>query len=176
MLEEVILVDENDVELGRMEKMEAHLHGALHRAVSVFIFNGGGQLLLQKRAAEKYHSPGKWSNTCCTHPRPGESTLDAASRRLYEEMGMNCALVAWSCLLYRSEFENGLIEHEYVHIFVGVTNSLPVVNPLEVEAYQYVELKTLQQNIEQYPERYTTWLGLCIAKLDLKTKENENTA
>lgn len=174
--EEVILVDENDVELGRMGKIQAHRVGALHRAISVFIFNGSGQLLLQRRAAEKYHSPGKWSNTCCTHPRPGEANADAASRRLYEEMGMSCTLIAWGNLLYRSEFENGLIEHEYDHIFIGVTNSLPVMNPSEVEAYKYVELRTLQQDIQQHPERYTSWLGLCLEKMDLKTKENENLA
>ncbi|MDO3642923.1 MAG: isopentenyl-diphosphate Delta-isomerase [Mucilaginibacter sp.] len=176
MEEEVILVDENDNELGRMEKMQAHKVGALHRAVSVFIFNGGGQLLLQKRAAEKYHSPGKWSNTCCTHPRPGEASIDAARRRLNEEMGMDCGLTAWGTLLYCSAFDNGLIEHENDHIFIGVTNSVPVVNPAEVEDYQYVELRTLQQSIQQHPDRYTPWLSLCLDKIDLKKKENENPA
>lgn len=176
MLEEVILVDENDTELGKMEKLQAHITGALHRAVSVFIFNGGGQLLLQKRAAGKYHSPGKWSNTCCTHPRPGETNANAAQRRLFEEMGINCKLIAWCDLLYRTEFDNGLIEHEYDHIFIGVTNVSPVLNPAEVEAYQYVELDSLKQLIQQYPKRYTPWLSLCIEKIDLKTKENESLA
>src|ERR1700744_2607371 len=96
MIENVILVDENDLETGRMEKLQAHISGALHRAVSVFVFNGGGQLLLQQRAAVKYHSAGKWSNTCCTHPRPGESNLAAARRRLKEEMGLDCELFYWN--------------------------------------------------------------------------------
>lgn len=176
MLEEVILVDENDTVLGKMEKMQAHVTGALHRAISVFVFNGGGQLLLQKRAGTKYHSPGKWSNTCCTHPHPGETNAIAARRRLNEEMGMDCELIDWCDLLYRAEFDNGLIEHEYDHIFIGVTNRLPVLNPAEAEAYEYVEMDRLKRLIEEYPERYTPWLSLCLEKIDLKRKENESLA
>jgi len=176
MIEEVILVDKNDTELGSMEKLRAHQVGALHRAVSVFIFNGGGQLLLQKRAAEKYHSPGKWSNTCCTHPRPGETNIDAARRRLSEEMGMHVNLIEWGDLIYRAEFEDGLIEHEFDHIFIGVTNILPVLNPEEAESYQYVELQILRRSIEQNPELYTPWLSLCLDKMDPKTEGNESFA
>lgn len=174
MKDEVILVDENDNEIGRMEKMEAHQRGELHRAVSVFVFNGVGKLLLQQRAAGKYHSPGRWSNTCCTHPQPGETSIEAAHRRLREEMGMDCNLIKWCELLYRAEFDNGLTEHEYDHIFIGVTNNLPVLNPAEVASYRYVEMEDLKKAMDWTPEDYTPWLGLCLKQIELKTKNNAN--
>lgn len=176
MTEQVILVDENDLEIGAMEKMEAHKTGVLHRAISVFIFNGEGQLLLQLRAAGKYHSPGKWSNTCCSHPRPGETNIAAARRRLNEEMGLDCELVDWCSLHYRAEFNNGLVEHEFDHIFIGVTNRLPILNPLEAAAYQYVRMEDLKYAIVENPERFTPWLPLCLEQIELKKKENENNA
>jgi len=176
MIDEVILVDENDRETGTMEKMRAHRKGALHRAVSVFIFNGAGELLLQQRAAGKYHSPGKWSNTCCSHPRPGETELAAARRRLNEEMGMDCELIKWCELLYRAEFDNGLTENEFDHIFLGVTNRLPVINPQEVATYQYMAVEALETAIRQNPERFTHWLPLCLEQIELKKKQNETGA
>lgn len=158
MTEEVILVNERDEFLGTMEKMEAHQKGVLHRAVSVFVFNGGGKLLLQKRALGKYHSPAKWSNTCCTHPRPGETTMDAARRRLREEMGMDCTLIKWGELLYRADLDNGLTEHEFDHIYFGVTNTLPEPNPAEVAAYRFIEMQELVRDLTEHPEQYTPWL------------------
>lgn len=173
-MEQVILVDKNDHEVGIMEKMEAHRSGTLHRAISVFIFNADGQLLLQQRAADKYHCPGKWSNTCCSHPRPGEPTMDAARRRLQEEMGMDCWLVHWCALRYLAAFDNGLTEHEYDHIFLGVTNQLPSFNPREVSAYQYIRLEELNRAIEEKPDRFTPWLSLCLAQIELKKRAYEN--
>src|SRR5919205_4313288 len=123
--EELILVDAQDRELGVKEKLQAHVEGALHRAVSVFVFDGGGRLLLQKRAPTKYHSAGLWSNTACGHPRPGESTLAAARRRLREEMGFDCELREAFQFLYRAELDGELVEHEYDHVFVGVHDRDP---------------------------------------------------
>ena len=176
MAEQVILVDDDDQEIGEMEKMEAHRNGALHRAISVFIFNDGGELLLQLRAAEKYHSPGVWSNTCCSHPRPGETDMAAARRRLNEEMGMDCELVQWCSLHYRAQFDNGLTEHEYDHVFIGVTNTLPVLNPAEVAAFRYIRIEELKDAIAKNPEHFTPWLPLCLEQIELKKKENDNNA
>jgi len=174
MTENVILVDENDVELGVAEKMEAHLTGALHRAVSVFIFNGNGELLLQRRAQGKYHSPGKWSNTCCTHPRLGELTLDAARRRLKEEMGIDSELTSVGTILYRADFENGLVEHELDHLFFGFNDHTPSINQEEVDSYRYIDLDELKIETTTYPERFTPWLNLCLRQIDLKAKSNES--
>lgn len=172
-MEQVILVDENDMELGRMEKMQAHVSGSLHRAISVFVFDGEGKLLLQQRAAGKYHCAGKWSNTCCTHPYPGETNLAAARRRLNEEMGMDCGLMPWGHILYRAAFDNGLIEHEYDHIFIGVSNRLPVINPAEAAAYQYVSIDELKTAIAQHPDEFTPWLSLCLDQIELKNQQTE---
>jgi len=164
--ESVVLVDVNDVALGTMEKMEAHVTGTLHRAISVFVFNSSGDFLLQQRAAEKYHSAGKWSNTCCSHPRSGELNMDAARRRLREEMGMECALEEWFNFVYRAEFDNGLIEHEYDHVFVGKCDELPKPNPQEVAAFRYIGRETLNADIEQNSDNYTEWFKICLKEIN----------
>lgn len=165
MIEEVILVDENDQELGLMEKMEAHLKGHLHRAFSVFIFNTRGELLLQKRSGDKYHSAGKWTNTCCSHPRHGEKTLDAANRRLKEEMGMSCTLVYGFSFLYKATLEDGIFEHEYDHVFFGISDSLPFPDPTEVASFKYVNMNLLLNDINANSEEYTAWLKICFHRV-----------
>ncbi len=155
---QVILVDENDNKIGTMDKLEAHQKGALHRAFSVFIFHPDGRLMLQKRAEDKYHSAGLWTNTCCSHPRPGESVMDAAHRRLKEEMGFDCPLTEVHSLIYRTEFSNGLIEHEFDHVLVGTWNGEPKINPSEVSEWLWVLPETLRDELLRYPEKYSYWL------------------
>ena len=132
MHSKVILVDENDVEKGIMDKMEAHQKGVLHRAFSVFVFNYAGELLLQQRADHKYHSGGLWTNTCCSHPAPGEKIADAAVRRLYEEMGFNCELAHSFSFIYKAHFQNGLTEYEFDHVYIGYSDSIPALNKEEL--------------------------------------------
>jgi isopentenyl-diphosphate delta-isomerase len=169
MEEQVILVDIEDLPVGTMPKMLAHEQGVLHRAFSNFIFNSEGELLLQQRALHKYHSAGKWTNTCCSHPKPGELTLDAAKRRLKEEMGMECNLIYGFNFLYKAIFDNGLIEHELDHVFFGVTDQRPIINLDEVASFKYVKLAELNKNIIENPEDYTAWLKICFNKvLDFK--------
>lgn len=162
MAENVILVDKNDKEIGTMPKMQAHLSGALHRAFSIFIFNKKGQLLLQQRALNKYHSGGKWTNTCCSHPRIGEQTKDAANRRLLEEMGMKCELTYGFNFLYKADVEDGLLEHEYDHVYFGFTDDKPVLNLDEVAAYKYIDLENLSKDLKNHPEQYTEWLKISL--------------
>jgi isopentenyl-diphosphate delta-isomerase len=164
-IEHVILVDDNDAPIGTMEKMEAHQKGLLHRAFSVFIFNTKGQLLIQQRALHKYHSGGKWTNTCCSHPRYGETTLDAAHRRLYEEMGMRCDLRHVFSFSYRAEFDDGLIEHEYDHVFFGICNDIPKINPDEVAAYKYMDMDVLKNELNTNSSLYTEWLKICFDRV-----------
>ena len=163
--EDVVLVDENDRETGTMEKMEAHRKGLLHRAFSVFILDTSGKLLLQKRAAGKYHSPGLWTNTCCSHPRPGEPVYDAAVRRLQEEMGMHCPLSEAFTFIYKADFDNGLTEHEFDHVLVGVSDNKPVPDHGEVESYEYVDLDYLSDDIEKNPGNYTVWFRIAYPKV-----------
>ena len=165
MAENVILVDEKDNEIGTMPKMEAHVSGVLHRAFSVFIFNQNGELLLQQRALDKYHSGGKWTNTCCSHPRVGEETLAAANRRLLEEMGMECELNYGFNFLYKADVENGLIEHEFDHVYYGICDDLPAINLTEVAAYKYVKIDTLRLDLEKNPALYTEWLKISFNKV-----------
>lgn len=165
MAENVILVDQNDTEIGVMPKMEAHLAGVLHRAFSVFIFNTKGQLLLQQRALDKYHSGGKWANTCCSHPRIGEETKDAANRRLLEEMGMNCDLTYGFNFLYKADVQDGLLEHEYDHVYFGVSDDEPIINKAEVADYKYIELSALQNDLINQPQQYTEWLKIAFDKV-----------
>ncbi|MCZ4223060.1 isopentenyl-diphosphate Delta-isomerase [Pedobacter rhodius] len=165
MIEQVILVDKNDVPIGQMEKMEAHKKGELHRAFSIFIFNSENKLLLQQRSAGKYHSGGLWTNTCCSHPRAGESNEAAANRRLKEEMGMNCRLTYAFNFTYKAEFPDGLIEHELDHVFFGYTDQLPEINKDEVESFRYIDLSALEQDIKQQPHLYTPWLKICLEKV-----------
>ena len=165
MEEQVILVDKEDVEIGFMGKMFAHEKGELHRAFSVFIFNKKGELLLQKRALDKYHSAGKWTNTCCSHPRPGELTIDAAKRRLKEEMGMKCELIYGFNFLYKATFTNELTEHEIDHVYFGYSEEEPIINPDEVDAYKYVKLEELKKDMIDNPDDYTAWLKICFNKV-----------
>lgn len=161
----VILVDENDQEIGQIEKLAAHVEGRLHRAFSVFIFNSAGEILLQKRSAAKYHSGGLWSNTCCSHPHPGERTDIAASRRLQEEMGMKSLLFKAFTFIYKSELDNNLTEHELDHVFFGYSNEPPVLNEEEAEDYKYIDPVALQKDIEDNPNDYTVWLKICLDNL-----------
>lgn len=172
--EEVILVDEKDQQIGTMPKLRAHIEGKLHRAFSVFIFNHSGELLLQQRALDKYHSGGKWTNSCCSHPRPGESTLTAAKRRLKEEIGIECELNPAFSFSYKAEFENGLIENEYDHVYFGLSNDLPKLNPEEVASYEYISMEQLQSNMNQDAENYTAWLKICFDEVLTHLKKQEN--
>ncbi|WP_231424333.1 MULTISPECIES: isopentenyl-diphosphate Delta-isomerase [Pedobacter] len=165
MEEHVILVDKHDMPQGRMEKLEAHQKGELHRAFSIFIFNDNQELLLQQRAQNKYHSGGLWTNSCCSHPREGESNLNAAERRLHEEMGMACELSYAFNFLYKVEFEDGLIEHELDHVFFGKSNEQPVINADEVMDFRYISLNLLKKDIEANPNNYTIWLKICLDKV-----------
>jgi isopentenyl-diphosphate delta-isomerase len=160
-MEEVILVNERDEQVGTMEKMEAHIKGELHRAFSVFIFNEKNEMLLQQRALSKYHSAGLWTNACCSHPRPGESTESAATRRLQEELGFNTSITKIFDFKYNSSFNNGLIEHEFDHVFVGAFSGPLHPNPDEVQDYRYNTIEEISNSINSNPEVYTTWF--CIA-------------
>jgi isopentenyl-diphosphate delta-isomerase len=161
--EMVILVDEQDRELGLEEKLRAHELGLLHRAFSVFIFRRNGnivELLLQQRQQYKYHCGGLWTNTCCSHPRAGENVVAAGQRRLQEEMGFSSKLEVAGTFKYRAEFTNGLIEHEYDHVLVGsYKGESIIVDPLEVQAYNWISVSDLQSNLVAEPKLYTPWLA-----------------
>lgn len=165
MTENVILVDTYDKEIGTMPKLEAHLEGLLHRAFSIFIFNKKGDLLLQQRALDKYHSAGKWTNTCCSHPRPGEDTLAAANRRLREEMGMSAELSHAFSFTYQADLLDGLTENEFDHVFFGISDEVPVLNPEEVLNYKYIDMQILAKEIDDYPDNYTAWLKICFNRV-----------
>ena len=155
MKEFVVLVDQNDQKLGLMEKQQAHVAGLLHRAFSVFIFNSKGELMIQQRAANKYHSPTLWTNTCCSHPRDEETYEQAAHRRLQEEMGFDCQLEFKFSFIYKAHLENDLTEHELDHVFIGTFDDEPNLNPEEVMAYRWVELDDLKKDMEKNPQKYT---------------------
>ncbi len=162
MREEVTLVDEHDRALGSAEKLNAHRSGQLHRAVSVFVFDSAGQMLLQQRAPTKYHSPGCWSNTCCGHPRPGETAGDAAHRRLREEMGIDCPLDLAFSFRYRADMGNGLVEHEYDHVFVGRFAGSPQPHPDEVGAWRWASFDEVIQDLAARPDQYTAWFRILL--------------
>lgn len=162
--EQVILVDDTDRELGAGLKLPVHRRGDLHRAISVFVFDEQHRLLLQQRALTKYHSPGLWSNTCCGHPRPGESVLETAHRRLREEMGIDCPLVPAFTFLYRVELDNGLIEHEFDHVFTGRHVGSPNPNPAEVAAWRWERFAEVAEDQDRHPERYTAWFRIMLHK------------
>jgi isopentenyl-diphosphate delta-isomerase len=164
-MEQVILVDENDVSTGTMAKMEAHEKAVLHRAFSIFIFNTKGEMLLQQRAAGKYHSGGLWSNSCCSHPRPGEETAAAAARRLQEEMGFEARLEKIFDFVYKASFENGLAEHEFDHVFIGYHDG--PVNPDKNEAgdYAYMSMPDIQKMMQTQPELFTAWFHIAFPKI-----------
>ncbi len=164
-VEYVILVNEKDMPLGTMEKMEAHEHSKLHRAFSVFIFNTKGELLLQQRAGHKYHSPKLWTNTVCSHPRQGEQTDVAAHRRIMEEMGFDCNFEEVFSFVYKANVGQGLTEHEYDHVFVGVSDEIPNPNPEEVDGWKYINLDLLEKDIEVNPDNYTVWFKIALSEV-----------
>lgn len=160
MEEHVILVDEHDNQLGLMPKMEAHEKAVLHRAFSVFIFNSDGDLMLQQRAAHKYHSPLLWTNTCCSHQRDGETNIEAGKRRLVEEMGFSTELKEVFSFIYKAPFDNGLTEHELDHVMVGYFDGVPEVNSEEVASFKWMSLEAIKEDIELHPNLYTAWFKI----------------
>ena len=168
MEENVILVDVLDNQLGLMPKMEAHEKAVLHRAFSVFIFNDKGELMLQQRAAHKYHSPLLWTNTCCSHQRDGESNIEAGKRRLIEEMGFKTNLKEVFSFVYKAPFDNGLTEHELDHVMIGNFNGTPKINPDEVASYKWMTLEEVKKDIELQPKLYTAWFKIIFKESYLK--------
>ena len=164
--DQVTLVDAADVDIGGASKARVHATGELHRAVSVFLFDQRGRLLLQRRAAGKYHSPGVWSNTCCGHPRPGERSADAAQRRLREEMGVECDLSPAFVFTYRVELGGGLIEHEIDHVFTGQFSGTPLPNTGEVDGWGWMPIAELAADCRANPTRYSAWLSIALARFD----------
>ncbi len=160
MEEKVILVDTNDEPIGLMEKMEAHRLGLLHRAFSVFVLNSKNEIMLQQRAAHKYHSPLLWTNTCCSHQRAGESNLEAGSRRLFEEMGFTTPLKEHFHFIYKAPFDNGLTEHELDHVMVGYSDEEPNVNPDEVESWKWMSIEAVKADMQENPNEYTAWFTI----------------
>lgn len=163
--EQVILVDENDLEIGAEKKGIVHLQGKLHRAFSIFIFNSCGNWLLQQRALTKYHSAGLWSNTCCSHPRPGESLQIATSRRLKEEMGLQCKLKEIFSITYQVNFIDGLSEYEFDHIFIGKSDDQPIPNPQEVNQWKWIHTDELKQDILINSGNYTYWFKISFGRV-----------
>jgi isopentenyl-diphosphate Delta-isomerase len=162
--EKVILVNEKDEQIGLMPKMEAHEKGLLHRAFSVFVFNDKNELMLQQRAHSKYHSPGLWTNTCCSHQREGESNIEAGKRRLQEEMGFSTDLKDTISFIYKAPFDNGLTEHEFDHILVGKFNKEPNPNPEEAAAYKWLPLEEVKEDMKNNPQIYTEWFKIIFDK------------
>lgn len=160
-----MIVNADGQTIGTMDKMAAHRSGTMHRAFSVFIFNSKGQLLLQQRAWDKYHSGGLWTNTCCSHPLLGEFNQDAPHRRLKEEMGIDCELTELFRFSYRHEFENGLIENEYDHVFLGITDDLPLPNSVEVAGFRYMDTDLLLLELTERPDEFTAWFKICLGKV-----------
>ena len=164
-MEQVVLVDEQDHPIGLMEKQAAHIGPHLHRAFSVFIFNSKGELLMQQRALSKYHSPGLWTNTCCSHPRDGETLEEATSRRLMEEMGMTCEMHEVYTFIYKAPVGQGLTEHEFDHVWIGRSDDTPLINREEVESWKYMSLSDLKKDIQLHPELYTEWFKITFEEM-----------
>ena len=162
--EQVILVNEKDEKIGLMPKMEAHEKALLYRAFSVFIFNDKNELMLQQRALHKYHSPGLWTNTCCSHQRDGEDSVEAGKRRLQEEMGFTTELKKTTSFIYKAPFDNGLTEHEYDHILVGTYNEDPTINEEEVASWDWMSLELVEKEIKDAPEKYSAWFKIIFEK------------
>ncbi|MGV8814487.1 MAG: isopentenyl-diphosphate Delta-isomerase [Gelidibacter sp.] len=162
--ERVILVNEKDEQIGLMPKLEAHEKALLHRAFSVFIFNKKNELMLQQRAAHKYHSPLLWANTCCSHQRDGESNIEAGKRRLQEEMGFVTELENTVSFIYKAPFDNGLTEHEFDHVMIGNYEGAPTINPDEVAAWKWMPLEDVKSDILERPEIYTEWFKIIFDK------------
>lgn len=169
--DQVVLVDERDIEVGVCDKLAAHKKGLLHRAISIFIFSTKGEILLQKRAKTKYHSGGLWSNTCCSHPRHGENVEAAAHRRLEEEMGFDCPLEKVHSFIYRTPFENGLVEYEFDHVLVGVYNGTPVINPEEAEDWKWMIQEAVVEDACVHPERYSYWFKIALSDILAKMQK-----
>jgi len=165
MNEYLILVDKKDRQWGKLEKLMVHQLGELHRAISVFIFNSKGELLLQERAEEKYHSGGLWTNTCYSRPRYGEEILWAIERRLNEEIGMSCKTDFAFNLIYKTNFANGLTEHEFDHVYFGISDELSFPEKSEVQNWSYITLENPEQEILRQPEKYTDWLKICLPRV-----------
>ncbi len=161
----VVLVDARDNELGTAPKLQAHIEGRLHRAVSVFVYDRAGKMLLQRRAAAKYHSSGLWSNACCTHPRPGENPHRAATRRLTEEMGIRADLQHVFAFIYHAKLDDALVEHELDHVFIAIGDFDPVPDPEEVMDWKWIEPETLERELEEAPDRFTAWFRLAFPRL-----------
>ena len=170
--EQVILVNENDEQLGLMPKMEAHEKARLHRAFSVFVFNNKNELLMQRRANDKYHSPNLWTNTCCSHQRNGETNIEAGKRRLQEEMGFACDLKEIFWFVYKAPFDNGLTEHELDHVMIGYYNGVPKINEEEVRSYKWMTLEDVKIDIKNHPEFYTEWFKIIFKESFEKLRSN----
>jgi isopentenyl-diphosphate delta-isomerase len=160
----VILVDEQDNEIGVMPKMEAHEKAVLHRAFSVFVLNDENEVMLQQRALNKYHSPGLWTNTCCSHQRQGETNIEAGTRRLQEEMGFTVPLKETVSFIYKAPFDNGLTEHELDHVLLGYSNEEPVINPEEVASWKWMPIADVKEDMEIHPDLYTAWFKIIFEK------------
>lgn len=163
---QVIIVNEADEAIGQMEKMEAHEKGILHRAFSIFVFNSKGEMLLQQRAHDKYHSAGLWTNTCCSHPEPGETVAEAANRRLQQEMGFTTALTPAFNFIYKTSFDNGLTEHELDHVFVGEYEGDIDPNPAEAAGFAYMPMQELKAAMAANPDSYTEWFKIAFPRLE----------
>ncbi|MCD4736196.1 MAG: isopentenyl-diphosphate Delta-isomerase [Bacteroidales bacterium] len=166
----LILVNEKDEPIGAMEKMKAHEEAVLHRAFSVFIYNSKGEMMLQQRAFGKYHSPGLWTNACCSHPRNGETTEEAAHRRLVEEMGFDCEIRKELDFVYKADVGQGLTEHEFDHVFTGMYSKFPGINPEEVNDWKFMEVADIKQDIEVNPDKYTVWFKIAFNELIKRRK------
>jgi isopentenyl-diphosphate Delta-isomerase len=166
MITEVVLVDQQDRPLGRMEKLLAHEKGVLHRAFSIFIFNKRGEILLQQRAAGKYHSGSLWTNACCGHPLPGEDTIEAAERRLNEELGFKTGIEKIFDLVYKTGFENGLTEHEFDHVFAGIYDDAVKADPAEVMAISWRDMREVSRSMSTNPQLYTVWFRLIFPRIE----------
>ncbi|MBN2173356.1 MAG: isopentenyl-diphosphate Delta-isomerase [Bacteroidales bacterium] len=162
----VILVDPDDHPIGKMEKMEAHKKGVLHRAFSAFIFNENSELIMQQRAFSKYHSPGLWTNTCCSHPRENEKTEAAVHRRLREEMGFDCTVEKAFHFTYKAEVGHGLTEHEFDHVFIGYTTEKPDINPEEVNDWKYMSMQEIRKDMSLHPDYYTVWFKIAFDEVE----------
>ena len=159
---QVVLVDKHNNSCGICEKMTAHIEGYLHRAVSVLIVNDQNQMLLHQRSSDKYHCPELWTNACCTHPFENEATIDSAHRRLKEEMGITTELKHLFDFVYRAKFENGLIEHEYDSVYLGIYNEDPIINPKEAMDYKWIDIDTLKKDIKINSSKYTKWFQIIV--------------
>ena len=165
MEHDIILVDKNDNQICTGEKISVHKADKLHRCFSIFIFNTHGKMMMQKRAARKYHSGGLWTNTCCGHPRPGEDTLHAAHTRLQEEMGFDCELKEVLTFTYKKAFANSLTEHEFDHVLIGTFDGEPNPNPKEADGWKWITPNELTKDMQQHPENYTYWFSIVLEKV-----------